>query len=47
MTLPATGSWTTYQQLAIPTSLNSGTVNTVRIDATGQDAGDIDEIEVR
>jgi hypothetical protein len=47
ITFPATRSRTTYQQLAIPTSLNSGTVNTVRIDVTGQDAGDIDEIEVR
>ena len=47
ITFPTTGSWTTYQQLAISTSLNSGTANTVRIDSTGQDAGNIDEIEVR
>jgi len=47
ITFPVTGAWTTYQQLAISTSLNSGAVNTVRIDSTGQDGGNIDEIEVR
>lgn len=47
ITFLVTGAWTTYQQLAISTSLNSGAVNTVRIDSTGQDGGNIDEIEVR
>lgn len=47
ITFPVTGAWTTYQQLAISTSLNSGSVNTVRIGSAGEDAGNIDEIEVR
>jgi hypothetical protein len=37
VTFPVTGSWNDYRQMALTTSLSSGTTNTVKIQSTGQD----------
>jgi hypothetical protein len=47
VTFPVTGSWNDYRQMALTTSLSSGTTNTVRIQSTGQDGPNVDEIETR
>ena len=44
---PVTGSWNNYRQLVISTPLTGGTTNTVRIQSTGQDGPNVDEIETR
>lgn len=43
---PVTGSWSTYQKLQINGVLNPGATNTIRIQSTGQDSSNIDEIEI-
>jgi hypothetical protein len=47
VTFPVTGSWNDYRQMTLTTSLSSGTTNTVRIQSTGQDGPNVDEIETR
>jgi hypothetical protein len=47
VTFPVTGSWTNYQQMTMSTPLASGTSNSVRIQSTGQDGPNVDEIATR
>ena len=43
---PVTGSFEDYSLLSINAPLNSGTTNTIRLETTGQDSGNIDELQV-
>jgi len=43
---PVTGSWSAYQKLQLNVMLNPGANNTIRIQSTGQDSSNIDEIEI-
>jgi rhamnogalacturonan endolyase len=47
ITFNPTGAWTTWSNLQVIVSLNSGTTNTVRLESNGQDLGNIDELQVQ
>ncbi len=44
LTFPGTGGWTIWSDLTVPIALNAGAGNTVRIQSTGQDAGNVDSV---
>ncbi len=46
ITFANTGSFTTWANLPINVTLNPGRNNTLRIESTGQDAGNVDQIEL-
>jgi hypothetical protein len=41
-----TGAWTTWTEREVSVSLTSGTTNTIRLESTGQDLANIDQLEV-
>jgi autotransporter-associated beta strand protein len=41
-----TGSWTTWQLLAVPVNLRAGSNNAIRIESIGQDLANLDELRV-
>ena len=47
ITFNPTGAWTTWSNLQVTVNLNSGTTNTVRLESTGQDLANIDELQVQ
>ncbi len=44
LTFPGTGNWSIWSTLTVAIPLNAGAVNTVRIQSTGQDSGNIDSV---
>jgi rhamnogalacturonan endolyase len=46
ITFNPTGAWTTWVNLQVIVNLNSGATNTVRLESTGQDLGNIDELQL-
>lgn len=46
ITYASTGSWTTWNTMNVTINLSSGTANTIRLESSGQDAGNIDQITV-
>jgi|GEM_PF-1785555 len=46
VSFPATGSWTTWQSLAVPITLNPGVSNTIQFVSTGADLPNIDEVTI-
>jgi hypothetical protein len=46
ITFAATGSWTTWTVHQVTVNLNAGTGNTIRLQSTGQDLANIDQLEV-
>jgi rhamnogalacturonan endolyase len=46
ITFNPTGSWTTWNTFNLNLTLNSGTVNTLRFESTGQDLANLDQLEV-
>jgi rhamnogalacturonan endolyase len=46
ITFAPTGAWTTWQLHSVTVTLNSGTSNTIRLESTGQDLSNIDELQV-
>jgi rhamnogalacturonan endolyase len=47
LTFNPTGAWTTWSNLQVIVNLNSGTGNTVRLESTGQDLANIDDLQVQ
>jgi hypothetical protein len=45
ITFDSTGDWTTWAIKTVTVDLNSGT-NTIRLESTGQDLANIDEVQV-
>ncbi len=46
ISFPGTGAFTTWQNLTVAVTLNSGASNTIRLESNGQDLANIDEITV-
>ncbi|MCL6589603.1 MAG: carbohydrate-binding protein [Firmicutes bacterium] len=46
ITFNPTGAWTTWNIFSYNATLNSGAVNTVRLESTGQDLANIDQLEI-
>ncbi len=46
ITFANTGAWNNWVELTAEITLNSGTTNTIRIETTGQDSGNIDQISL-
>jgi rhamnogalacturonan endolyase len=46
ITFNPTGAWTAWANLEVAVTLRSGATNTVRLESTGQDLGNIDELQV-
>jgi hypothetical protein len=46
ITFDSTGSWSTWAIKTVTVMLNSGTDNTIRLESTGQDLANTDELEV-
>lgn len=46
LTFTSTGSWSTWEIIRVPISLNSGSANTVRISSSGQDSANLDWIKI-
>ncbi len=46
ITFPVTGAWNSWQTLSVPTHLTAGSVNTIRLETTGQDLANLDEMTV-
>lgn len=46
VSFPSTGSWTTWQTLVVPITLNAGASNTIQFVSTGADLANIDEITI-
>ncbi|HYP16246.1 MAG TPA: carbohydrate-binding protein [Opitutus sp.] len=46
ITFGSTGGWSTWRTHAVSIALNSGTANTIRFEASGQDLTNIDEITI-
>ena len=47
LTMTGTGAWTNYQTVTVTTSLNAGTNNVIRLESTGQDFGNVDQLLVQ
>jgi len=45
ITFNPTGAWTTWAIKEVVVTLNSGTVNTIRLESTGQDLANLDQLE--
>jgi len=46
ITMQGTGAWTNWVTIDVPVSLVAGTNNTIRLQANGQDLGNVDELTV-
>lgn len=46
LTFDPTGSWTTWAVKDVVVTLNGGTGNTIRLESTGQDLANIDELDI-
>jgi rhamnogalacturonan endolyase len=46
ITFQPTGSWTTWQTITLTVPLNPGVANTIRLESTGQDLANIDQLDV-
>jgi GH43 family beta-xylosidase len=46
ITFNTTGAWTTWVITTVSVTLNSGTGNTIRLESTGQDLANIDELDL-
>ena len=46
LTMTSTGAWTNYQTVTVTASLNAGTNNVIRLESTGQDFGNVDQLLV-
>jgi GH43 family beta-xylosidase len=46
ITFNTTGAWTTWVVTTVSVTLNNGTSNTVRLESTGQDLANIDELDL-
>lgn len=46
VTFSPTGSWRTWTIMPVSATLNSGAVNTIRLESTGQDLANIDELGI-
>jgi hypothetical protein len=46
ITFSATGAWTAWGVYSYTVTLNSGSANTIRLESTGQDLANIDELEI-
>jgi rhamnogalacturonan endolyase len=46
ITFQPTGAWTNWQTLTLSTTLNAGFANSIRLDSTGQDLANVDELQV-
>jgi hypothetical protein len=46
VTFEYTGAWTTWQYLSVIVPLTAGKSNTIRLESTGQDLGNVDELQV-
>jgi hypothetical protein len=46
ISFPSTGAWSTWTEHDVSVSLTSGTTNTIRLESTGQDLANIDQLEV-
>jgi rhamnogalacturonan endolyase len=46
ITFDPTGSWTAWTIKEVGVTLNSGAVNTIRLESTGQDLANIDELDI-
>jgi rhamnogalacturonan endolyase len=47
ITFNSSAAWTTWSTLSVVVNLNSGATNTVRLESTGQDLANIDELQVQ
>ena len=47
LTMTSTGAWTDYQTITVTASLNAGASNTIRLESTGQDFGNVDQLLVQ
>ena len=47
VTFNPTGAWTTWANLQVIVNLNAGATNTVRLESTGQDLANIDELQLQ
>ncbi len=46
ITFAPTGAWSTWSNMDVPASLTGGTTNTIRLESTGQDLANIDQLQV-
>jgi len=46
ITFAPTGGWTTWTIMDVPVTLSSGTTNTIRLETTGTDLANIDQIQI-
>lgn len=46
VTFEYTGAWTTWQYLSVIVPLTAGATNTIRLESTGQDLGNADELQI-
>jgi glucose/arabinose dehydrogenase len=46
VTFPTTGTWTTWQTISVPVTLNNSSTNTIQFASTGGDLGNMDEISI-
>ena len=46
ITFPGTGAWTTWTTMSFPVTLNAGNANVIRIESTGSDLSNLDEMTV-
>lgn len=46
ITFPPTGAWNSWQTLSVPANLAAGSTNTIRLESTGQDLANVDEMTV-
>jgi rhamnogalacturonan endolyase len=46
ITFNGTGAWSTWATHDVTVSLNTGTVNTIRLESNGQDLANIDQVEI-
>ena len=47
VTFNPTGAWTTWANFQVMVNLNPGATNTVRLESTGQDLANIDELQLQ
>ncbi|MCM3871070.1 MAG: carbohydrate-binding protein [Pyrinomonadaceae bacterium] len=47
ITFTPTGAWTTWANFQVTVNMNGGATNTVRLESTGQDLANIDELQLQ
>ncbi len=46
VTFTSTGSWSAWSTIAVPVNLSAGTTNTIKLESTGSDLGNVDQFTV-